>query len=180
MFAGGVPYKSELIDCKTPGSIRSEVHESFNVHGSAFSAVQPTRQRPIQSMLPDSSWGFLGDIAEKEGMLVKSAKSPLSLKFALLSGDLEVNAEKKDSQSSFVEPKDDSGDSYNEDECVKTAVKKKELVSSEQTTKTCAHENLSGEDSNPQGIPISKKQNVVRQQLYRNKKKLKTGMEQLL
>ena len=146
--------------------------------GSAFSAVKPNEEKPIQSLIPDPSWGFLGDTSEKPVMLLKSVKP--ALLSALSSRDLENNGEQKEGESSLLETKDNAGDSYNKDECVKTALQKKEFLSSEQTTKSCTHEDLSDGESTPQGTHISKKQNVVRQQLYRIKKKLKQGMVQLV
>ena len=83
-------------------------------------------------------------------------------------------------QTSLLESRDDTGDSYNEDDFVKTALQKKELLSSDQTSKSPAHEDSSNGESPPQGIGLSKKRNAVRQQPYRNKKKLKQGMVQLV
>ena len=154
------------------------VHESFHGYGSAFSAVKPKAEKPIQSLMPDPSWGFLGDTAEKSGLLMKSVKPALVLKPALSLGGLEDN--KGEEKEGRTETKDDAGSSYNEDECVKTALQKKKLLSSDQTSKSPAHEDSSNGDSPPQGTGLSKKRNAVRQQPYRNKKKLKQGMVQLV
>ena len=144
------------------------------MHGSAFSAVKPIEEKPIQSLQPEPSWGFLGDLADKAGQLSKSAEPGLLLKSALSSGDIADTGENK-GQTSLLQSRDDTGDSYNEDDCVKTALQEKELLSSEQINGHTPQDSSDGDSKVP-----SKKRNAVRQQLYKNKKKLKQGMVQLI